>query len=112
MLIAAGYLGCEPIIEAASEFMKQRINVENVIDVIQVAKSLSCANLGKSAREYMDRYFYDVINSDTWLECPANLACSILSSSNLYVESEVVVWKAFKQLIQSNREFKGTFPLS
>ena len=45
LLIAAGYLGCESIIEAASEFIKQRINVENVIEVIQVAESLSCANL-------------------------------------------------------------------
>ena len=45
MLIAAGYLGCEPIIEATSEFIKDRINVENVLEVIQVADSLSCANL-------------------------------------------------------------------
>ena len=45
MLIAAGYLGCEPIIEATSEFIQDRINVENVLEVIQVADSLSCANL-------------------------------------------------------------------
>ena len=45
LLIAAGYLGCESIISAASEFIKQRINIENVIEVVQVAESLSCVNL-------------------------------------------------------------------
>ena len=54
----------------------------------------------------MDRYFYDVVNSDTWLKCPANLACSILSSSNIYVESEAIVWNAFKRLIQANADLK------
>ena len=65
----------------------------------------------KNAREYIDRYFYDVINSETWLKCPVPLSCSILSSSNLYIESEVIVWTAFKRFVQGNEELTGKFHL-
>ena len=33
LLIAAGYLGCESIIDAASEFIRQRISIDNVLEV-------------------------------------------------------------------------------
>ena len=96
LLIAAGYLGCESIIDAASDFIRQRINIENVLEVILVAESLSCTALAKAAREYVDRYFYDIIDTEPWKQGPAQLITSILGSGDLYVESETTVWAAFK----------------
>ena len=37
LLIAAGYLGCEPVIAAACSFIERRMNNDNVLEVIQVA---------------------------------------------------------------------------
>lgn len=99
LLIAAGYLGCESIIDAASDFIRQRISIENVLEVILVAESLSCTALAKAAREYVDRYFYDIIDTEHWKQGPAQLITSILGSGDLYVESETTVWSAFKVVL-------------
>ena len=102
---------CARLVEAGFEFMKQKMNVGNVIKFYQVAESVSCENLVKTALDYIDRYFFDLINSDSWLKCPVKMVSLILSSSTLHVESEAVVWEGFKKYIRSNGQLKGTFPL-
>mgnify|MGYP003729839947 CR=1 FL=1 len=95
-------LGCEPIITAACTFIERRMNTDNVLEVIQVAESLSCTTLASKARQYVDRYFLDLISLPTWTSSPHELVSSILSSSNLYVEQESVVWDAFRRWISCN----------
>ena len=70
--------------------------------MVLVAESLSCNTLAKAAREYVDRYFYDIISTEAWLQGPAELIISILASDNLYVESEATVWTAFQSWLRDN----------
>ena len=72
------------------------MNTDNVLEVIQVAESLSCASLATKARQYVDRYFCDLATLPAWTKSPPELVSSILASSNVYVEQESVVWYAFK----------------
>ena len=78
------------------------MNNDNVLEVIQVAESLSCTKLAQKARQYVDRYFLDLSMKSTWVSTPIDLVTSILASSNLYVEQESVVWEAFKRWTSEN----------
>ena len=69
--------------------------------MILVAESLSCSALAKAAREYVDRYFHDIIETEAWMKGPAQLIASILDSGDLYVESEITVWHAFQELFST-----------
>ena len=71
------------------------------VKVILVAESLSCSALAKAAREYVDRYFHDIVDTEAWIKGPAELIASILDSGDLYVESEITVWHAFQEFFTS-----------
>ena len=73
LLVAAGYLGCEQVITGCCDFIERRMSTENVLEVVQVAESLSCHDLARRARQYIDRYFCDLFGLPVWTSAPAEL---------------------------------------
>jgi len=102
LLVAAGYLGCEQVITACCDFIDRRMNTDNVLEVVQVAESLSCHDLARRARQFIDRHFCDLFALPVWGSAPPEIVMSILGSSDLYVEQEANVWSAFKNWLIAN----------
>ena len=73
LLVAAGYLGCEQVITACCDFIDRRMSTENVLEVVQVAESLSCHDLARRARQFIDRHFCDLFALPVWASAPPEI---------------------------------------
>jgi hypothetical protein len=73
LLVAAGYLGCEQVITACCDFIDRRMSTENVLEVVQVAESLSCNDLARRARQFIDRHFCDLFALPVWASAPPEI---------------------------------------
>ncbi|KDR12412.1 kelch-like protein 10 [Zootermopsis nevadensis] len=93
LLAAAEYLCIPDVTELCCDFLKDTLDVNNCIGIMQLARLHFCANLDTRARRFVLRYFVQVSQqSEEFLELPVEDLKEIIESEELNVKDEKVVW--------------------
>ena len=97
------------ITNKTSEYIVDKINVQNVTIFYQLAKLNKLTKLAEISPSYIERCFAVVVESDNFLELQFNLVAKILSSSELSIHSELEIINAATKWLQHNSEDRSKF---
>ena len=76
------------------KLLKSKITTQNVLISHQLTKTYKLPSLFKSTFSYIERYFTAVVQDGSFLELEHSLVSKILSSSELFITSELEVYNA------------------
>ncbi|XP_021923145.1 kelch-like protein 10 [Zootermopsis nevadensis] len=100
LLVAAAYLCIPDVRKLCCDFLKNAINVENCIGIMQLARLHFCADLETTARQFVLCHFVQVSQqSKELLELPLEDLQAIIEADELVVEDEKFVWKCILRWI-------------
>ena len=85
-----------------SKYMKEKINVENMLIFYQLSKIFDLPSIGKTAFNYIERCFTIVADTDSFLQLDFNVVLNILSNSNLDISSEIQIFNAAEKWVNYN----------
>nr|XP_046908347.1 kelch-like protein 18 [Dermatophagoides farinae] len=94
ILIGASFLGLENVQQACSDYLKIRLNVGNVLQIKTFAFALGCHTLVQASKRYIHRNFEQIAQSDDFLQLDSAEMIDIISSDELNVSNEKIVFEA------------------
>lgn len=100
ILVAASYLGLQKVCDACSEFLKIRLQPNNVLGIKSFAESLSCPNLVTAAKKFIEKHFETVSKSDEFLQLTVDEVVDIISKDDLNVRGEETVFEGVIQWVK------------
>ena len=92
--IAACLLQLPAVVEACCSFFKKVLHPSNCIGIRLFADSQSCLQLRDTARQFTEDHFLEVIKNQEFLLLPAHELVKLLSSDDLNVSSEELVYQS------------------
>ena len=92
--IAACLLQLPTVVEACCAFFKKLLHPSNCIGIRLFADSQSCLQLRDTARQFSEDHFLEVIKNQEFLLLPAPELVKLLSSDDLNVSSEELVFQS------------------
>jgi len=95
LMSAACLLQLPAVIDACCSFFRKLLHPSNCIGIRLFADSQSCLQLRDFAQEYTEDNFQEVIKNQEFMLLPAGELLNILSSDDLNVPSEEVVFQSF-----------------
>ncbi|KDR23791.1 Kelch-like protein 10, partial [Zootermopsis nevadensis] len=94
VLVAADYLCIPSVTKLCCDFIKEEIDAENCIDIMQFARFYFCADLETEAGRFVLRHFVVVSQqNEEVLELAAQELQAIIESDELNVKYEEDVWE-------------------
>lgn len=80
------------ILKACSDFMESELDLLNCVEIYQFAKQHMCDYLADKSKEFINKYFCDLVKSPEFLDIQdVELLEELLSSDELEVENEKIV---------------------
>ncbi|PNF37608.1 Kelch-like protein 10 [Cryptotermes secundus] len=105
LLVSAGYLMMEDLIELCCGFIRSMLVPENCIGIMRFARDHCFPSLEEAARCFVMRNFAQISQkSDELLELPLEELQGLISSDELNVKTEVVVWESVLRWINHDTE--------
>lgn len=99
IMVGASFLQMHNVKETCASFLKKRFHPQNVLGIRHFADTLSCAPLVEEAEKYTHRFFNDIAQSEEFLNLPFNDVKDLISSNELYVKSEELVFEAVSRWV-------------
>ena len=94
ILVSASFLGLQKVCDACSEFLKVRLQPNNVLGIKSFAESLSCPNLVTAAKKFIEKFFETVSKSDEFLQLSSEDVVDIICHDELNVRGEETVFES------------------
>lgn len=104
LLVASSFLGLQKVKDACAEFLKARLQANNVLGFKTFAEIHTCTSLVSSANTYIEKYFEFVAETEEFLNLTPESVVEIISSDELKVKSEASVFGAVMRWIQRDVE--------
>ena len=89
--------------------IKDNINIENVASYYQLTNNLNLKGISQEILKYIERRFPMVSKTESFLHTDYSFVEKILSSSNLYISSELEVFSVAAAWISYNLETRRKF---
>lgn len=111
LVISADYLLITELKLMASEELVSNVDVANCLYYVDFAERYNCERLAHASRVFLDKHFQEVTQSEDFLKLGVKEVKDIISSDNIFVENEEMVYKSLLTWIEHNRdERKVYFP--
>ncbi|XP_054163142.1 kelch-like protein 18 [Oppia nitens] len=94
LLIGASFLQLFTVRDACCEYLKIRLNTNNVLGVKSFADSLSCDTLVEASKKFIQKHFKEVSKSDEFLGLDLSEIIDIISKDELNVGGEEDVFNS------------------
>lgn len=104
VLIASSFLGLNKVKDACAEFLKARLQSNNVIGFKTFGEIHTCTSLVQCANVYIEKYFEHVAKTEEFFSLSCDSVIDIISSDDLNVKSEATVFEAVIRWIDRDRE--------
>nr|XP_039258117.1 actin-binding protein IPP-like [Styela clava] len=91
IVIAADMLQFTDAIEICVRFMKSQLDCTNCTGIYCFAKQHAFKDLEKTAWEFMQSHFYQIISEDEFLNLPFDVLTNLVKSEHIAIESELDV---------------------
>ena len=115
LLVAASLYQFLTVLEACGRFMETQLDVSNCIGIYYFAAIHNCSELKIKALEYIEKHFISVSKGEEFLSLDATKIGEILSSNELNVEKEELVFDSLLRWVaceESRLEHLGTLLLN
>jgi kelch-like protein 1/4/5 len=99
LMTAACLLQLPTVRDACSAFFRKLLHPSNCVGIRLFADAQCCLNLRDAAKIYMEDNFQEVIKNQEFLLLPVTEVVNILSSDDLNVPSEEIIFQAFMDWI-------------
>lgn len=103
ILISADYFLITEVKLMASEELISKTDVSNCLYYLDFAERYNCERLAQASRLFTEKHFQEVTQSDDFLKLGAKEVKDIISSDNIFVEKEEVVYESLITWIEHNR---------
>ncbi|XP_046371478.2 kelch repeat and BTB domain-containing protein 8-like [Haliotis rufescens] len=111
LLATASLFQILPVQKACAKFMELQLDVNNCVGIYYFAHIHSCEELRVKAREFIEKNFRDVYKTEEFLSLSHEKVSEIISSDELNVEKEEIVYEALilwiYHEIESRKEYLG-----
>lgn len=94
LLVAAQFLQLTQIFDSCTEFLSERLNTHNVVQVRELSLSLNNSRLTESCNRYIVKNFEEFLKTPAFLSLPCSFVKEILSEDDLVVSAEVIAFEA------------------
>ena len=108
LTIAACLLQLPSVVEACCAFFKKLLHPSNCIGIRLFADAQSCIQLRDTARQFTEDNFLEVIKNQEFLLLPAHELVKLLSSDDLNVSSEELVFQSLISWINFDLQTRKT----
>lgn len=109
MVIVADMLQFTDAIELCVKYMKGQLDCSNCAGIYCFAKQHAFKDLEKTAWEFMQSHFYQIIQEDEFLNLPFDVLTSLVKSEHIAIESESDVMHCtirwLSQNVQQRRKY-------
>ncbi|CAG5136395.1 unnamed protein product [Candidula unifasciata] len=105
LLTTASLLQMSTVQKACAKFMETQLDEANCIGIQNFASIHSCEELFGKAREFIEKNFTLVCKTEEFLELPLDRVVDIVSSDELNVEKEEIVYESIMTWV--NHDFKN-----
>ncbi|XP_046669511.1 kelch-like protein 5 [Homalodisca vitripennis] len=99
LLGTACLLQLSEVVEACCAFLKKQLHPSNCIGICLFADTQGCFSLKSAAHNYTTEHFMEVIRNQEFLLLPADEVAKLLSSDDLNVPSEEMIFHALMSWI-------------
>ena len=106
MMSAACLLQLPTVVDACCVFFRKLLHPSNCIGIRLFADAQSCVQLRDCARQYTEDNFQEVIRNQEFLLLPPRELESIISSDDLNVPSEEIIFQAFMDWMNFDLTFR------
>ncbi|XP_066903473.1 kelch-like protein 5 isoform X2 [Halyomorpha halys] len=104
ILAAAVFLRFGDVIKACTMFLRKQLDPNNCIGIAMFAESRNCYELRDAAVSFTEEHFIDVMASQEFLMMPADELAKFLSSDDVNVPSEELIYKGVMAWIEHDLE--------
>ena len=98
-----------PIHNACAKFMETQLDVSNCIGIHCFAQIHNCDDLRNKAKEHIEKNFTEVSQGEEFVSLTKDKISEILSSNELNVEKEEVVFEALLKWVQHDQDMRSKY---
>lgn len=109
LVVLADYFLITELKAMASEELESKVNVSNCLFYLDFAERYSCERLAQASRLFLEKRFQEVTQSDDFLNLGVNEVSGIISSDNIIVENEEIVYKSVITWIEHRRDEREVY---
>lgn len=102
ILISADYFLIPEVKLMASEELVSNVDVSNCLSYLDFAERYNCERLAQASRVFLEKHFEEVTLSEDFLKLGAKEVIDIISSDNIFVEKEEMVYEILLAWIEHN----------
>ena len=102
LLETASKLIIDPAIDMCSQFLAERLDISNCLDIRNLAINTGCHNLKKKAEEFAGKNFNKIVNSLGFLKFSLENVVSLISLDTLDVPEETMVTQVVMPWVNHN----------
>ena len=100
ILISADYLLIPEVKLMASEELVSDVDVSNCLFYLDLAERYNCERLAQASRVFLEKHFKEVTQSEDFLKLGFKEVKDVISSDNIFVEKEEVVYESLLTWIE------------
>ncbi|CAB0005319.1 unnamed protein product [Nesidiocoris tenuis] len=104
LLSTASLLNLHQVVDACSIFLRRQLDPSNCIGIALFADSRCCTKLRDDAMEYIAEHFVEVLKHQEFLLLSSEEVSKLLSSDNLNVPSEEVIFQGLMTWINHDQD--------
>ena len=109
LLAVASLFQIIPIHNACARFMETQLDISNCIGIHYFAQIHNCDELRNKAKEHIEKNFTEVSQGEEFVSLTKDKVSEILSSNELNVEKEEVVFEALLKWVQYDQESRSDY---
>ena len=109
LLAVASLFQIIPIHQACARFMETQLDITNCIGIYHFGQIHNCKDLHVKAREHIEKNFVEVSKGEEFMSLDFVQAADILTSNELNVEKEELVYEAVMRWVEHDVEMHRPF---
>ena len=109
IVMLADYFLITEVKAMASQELESKVNVSNCLFYLDFAGRYTCERLAQASRLFLEKHFEEVTQSDDFLSLGANEVKDIISSDNIIVGKEEIVFERIVSWIEHNRNEREVY---
>ena len=109
LLVAADFFQVLPLLQECTSFLQQRLNPDNCLGLRSIAGQCKLLPLYGSCQDFACEYFEEVMASGEYLSVPCDELIDLISSDDLRVSREEVVYSAVLRWVYHDFESRKEY---
>jgi len=109
LLVLSDYFLITELKAMASEELETKVNVSNCLFYLDFAERYNCERLAQASRLFLEKHFQEVTQSEDFLNLGFSEVNDIISSDNIIVEKEEIVFGSIIRWIEHNRDEREVY---